>query len=104
MQQLPAQPGQPHSTSALAGQIDDATLDAFLAEIDRHIDARLARMQPTPPPAPHKRDAGNVAAIIGVGIPFVVLAGVFGHTPGAILAVVVTGLLGVAQMIREQFS
>ncbi|HZQ36770.1 MAG TPA: hypothetical protein VFD32_12610 [Dehalococcoidia bacterium] len=104
MQQLPAQPGPPSATSALAGQIDDATLDAFLAEIDRHIDARLAQMQTAPPPAPRRHDAGNVAAIIGVGIPFVVLAGAFAHTPGAILAVLVTGFLGVAQMIREQFS
>jgi hypothetical protein len=104
MQQLPAQPGPSTATSALAGQIDDATLDAFLAEIDRHIDARLAQAQVAQPPAPRKHDAGNVAAIIGVGIPFVVLAGAFAHAPGAILAVIVTGVLGVAQMIREQFS
>jgi hypothetical protein len=101
MQQYPARPG---ATSGVPSQIDDATLDAFLAEIDRHIDARLAQMPVPQPPAQHKRDAGNVAAILGVGIPFVVLAGIFGHTPGAILAVIVTGVLGVAQMIREQFS
>lgn len=104
MQQLPAQPGPSPTTSALAGQIDDATLDAFLAEIDRHIDSRLAQVQAAQPPAPRRHDAGNVAAIIGVGIPFVVLAGAFAHTPGAILAIIVTGLLGVAQMIREQLS
>ncbi|HEY7294847.1 MAG TPA: hypothetical protein VH916_07380 [Dehalococcoidia bacterium] len=101
MQQYPARPG---ATSGVPSQIDDATLDAFLAEIDRHIDARLAQLPAPQPPAQHKRDAGNVAAILGVGIPFVVLAGIFGHTPGAILAVIVTGVLGVAQMIREQFS
>ena len=104
MQQLPAQSAPPPVTSALAGQIDDATLDAFLAEIDRHIDARLAQAQPAQPPAPRKHDAGNVAAIIGVGIPFVVLAGAFAHAPGAILAVIVTGVLGLAQMTREHLS
>ncbi len=100
MQQFPARPG---ATSGLP-QIDDATLDTFLAEIDRHIDARLAQAPAMQPPAPRKLDAGNVTAIVGVGIPFVVLAGIFGHQAGAILAVIVIGVLGVAQMIREQLA
>ncbi|HLZ70872.1 MAG TPA: hypothetical protein VKV26_13300 [Dehalococcoidia bacterium] len=101
MQQLPTQPSAGFGSSV---QLDDATLDTFLAEIDRHIDTRLAQMQAIQSPPAHKRDAGNITAIVGVGIPFVVLAGVFGHTPGAIVATIVIGVLGVAQMIREHLA
>jgi hypothetical protein len=96
-----------HASRELPSQLDDTVIDAFIDRLDRHIDQRVAavaQMQPRPPGERHRPDAGGVAAIVGVGIPFVVLAGVFGHTPGALLAIIVIGVLGVGQMIREHLD
>lgn len=105
-----------HAGRELPSQLDETVIDAFIDRLDRHIDQRLqattpqlapvstAPAQPTPPRERGHADAGGVAAIVGVGIPFVVLAGVFGHTPGAILSVIVVGVLGIGQMVREHLS
>ena len=90
----------PSAAGPLA-QIDDATLDRFMTEIDQHIDARLANWQPPAPPAHHQSGAGGAAGIIAAGIPFVVLAGVFGHEAGVVFAVLVTGAVAFAQTLRN---
>lgn len=91
--------GSQYSTGPLA-QIDDATLDRFMVEIDRHIDERIAQAQPPPASARRESGGGGAAGVIAVGIPFVVLAGAFGHHAGAILAVLVTGAVAFGQLLR----
>jgi len=92
----------------LPPQMSDAVIDAFVAKLEAYIDARLDEKLPATAPttgqARHGHDAGNVSAILGVGIPFVVLAGVFGHEAGAILAVLVIGGLAMLRMFRETIS
>ncbi|MHB8574301.1 MAG: hypothetical protein ACYDCQ_03120 [Dehalococcoidia bacterium] len=107
-----------HASRELPSQMDDSVIDAFMERLDRHIDSRLGQPGTVTPSAPFvvpntqhqsrsaakRADAGNVSAILGVGIPFVVLAGVFGHTAGVVLAVIVIGLLAAAQIARESIG
>lgn len=97
-----------HAGRELPSRLDDTVIDAFIERLGQHIDARLRQQglrQPVKEPKPARRnDAGNVSAIIGVGIPFVVLAGIFGHSAGAIVAVIVIGVTAVLQMVREMFD
>jgi len=103
--QQPGTTGTDWRTNAqLPAQIDETVLNTFLDQLDQHIDAKLDERIATLPQAQPKvknDPSGGVAAILGVGIPFVVLAGVFGHQAGAVLAVLVIGGLAVLRLLRD---
>ena len=99
----PAQPGGDdmreelravlHAGRELPATMDDTVIDAFVRRLDLHIDDRIRALTPAPGPAPRQSDAKYGAAIgmLAVGIPIVVLAGVFGHVAGVVIALLVIG-------------
>lgn len=98
-----------HAGRELPARMDSTVIDAFLQRLDEHVDARIADARiATRAVAPGPATAGDRAlkktppvATLAVGIPLVVLAGVFGATAGVIIALLVIGALAGYQAIRE---
>lgn len=96
-----------HAGRELPATMDDTVIDAFLQRLDQHVDARIAAARINPPAAhdsgaaePTKYSTSPVATL-AVGIPLVVLAGVFGHVGGVIMALLVIGAIAGFQAVRE---
>lgn len=85
-----------HAGRELPAQMDDTVIDAFIRRLDQHIDARIRGLAPalaqrgTLHPA---AKAGLTTGTLAIGIPIVVLAGVFGHVAGVIVALLVIGAI-----------
>ena len=77
-------------------QLVQGFVDRIERELDRRIDERLAARTP-PKRAPSPLNPGN----LGVCIPIVVLAGVFGHTAGVVVALCVLGLVFLIAELRR---
>jgi len=77
-------------------QLVQGFVDRIEREIDRRIDERIAARTP-PKRAPSPLNPGN----LGVCIPIVVLAGVFGHTAGVVVALVVLGIVFLIAELRR---
>jgi len=97
-----------HANRELPEGLANTTIDAFIDRLDSHVDARIgahSMIAPATTMPPSRReqrhDRQGPQSILAIGIPFVVLAGVFGHTAGVILAVLVVGAIALAQMARE---
>ena len=100
----PAQPGADdmreelravlHAGRELPAAMDDTVIDAFVRRLDQHIDDRIRALAPVSEDAAAKHVAAKTGAVTGmlaVGIPLVVLAGVFGHVAGVVIALLVIG-------------
>ena len=77
-------------------QLVQGFVDRIEREIDRRIDERIAARTP-PKRAPSPLNPGN----LGVCIPIIVLAGVFGHTAGVVVALVVLGTVFLIAELRR---
>ena len=77
-------------------QLVQGFVDRIEQEIDRRIDERIATRTP-PKRAPSPLNPGN----LGVCIPLIVLAGVFGHTAGVVVAPVVLGIVFLIAELRR---
>jgi len=77
-------------------QLVQGFVDRIEQEIDRRIDERIATRTP-PKRAPSPLNPGN----LGVCIPLIVLAGVFGHTAGVVVALVVLGIVFLIAELRR---
>jgi len=86
-----AELGPTHDEALAQGFVDRIERD-----IDRRIDERLAARTP-PKRAPSPLNPGN----LGVCIPIVVLAGVFGHTAGVVVALCVLGIVFLIAELRR---
>jgi hypothetical protein len=77
-------------------QLVEGFLDRIERELDRRIDERLAARTP-PKRGPSPVNPGN----LGVCIPIVVLAGVFGHTAGVVVALALLALVFLVAELRR---
>ena len=89
-----------HAGRELPAQMDDTVIDAFVRRLDQHIDRRISQIAPTLSAGSAKRSVANAGLATGtlaIGIPIVVLAGVFGHVAGVIVALLVVGAIAAYQ-------
>jgi hypothetical protein len=77
-------------------QLVQGFVDRIEREIDRRIDERLAVREP-PKRAPSPLNPGN----LGVCIPIVVLAGVFGNTAGVVVALLALATVFLVAELRR---
>ncbi len=77
-------------------QLVQGFVDRIEREIDRRIDERLATQTP-PKRGPSPLHPGN----LGVCIPIVVLAGVFGHTAGVVVALLALAAVFLVAELRR---
>jgi hypothetical protein len=83
-----------HAGRELPAAMDDTVIDAFVRRLDQHIDDRIRALAPATTTDHTKHTAAKAGAVTGmlaVGIPIVVLAGVFGHVAGVVIALLVIG-------------
>lgn len=83
-----------HAGRELPSMMDDTLIDAFVRRLDQHIDDRIRTLAPAAGSAVAKQSAAKFGAATGmlaIGIPIVVLAGVFGGVAGVIAALILVG-------------
>jgi hypothetical protein len=85
-----------HAGRELPAQMDDTVIDAFVRRLDQHIDDRIRTLAPalTEKGTRHSAaKAGLATGTLAIGIPIVVLSGVFGGLAGVIVALLVVGAI-----------